>query len=461
MSTNKRRGGYLATVEGVRKLKEAKRIKKYTYQQIAEAARETQDKVKRLFNPQWGDGQYKVGEEAVQAICNVLDLLPEEIVSDWYSLEGDRSQITISTSVEKHDPAYSKALERIKQAARDEVIMLNLASMELMELPVEIDQLNNITVLSLGGNSLSSLPPEIGHLTNLTILYLDRNSLNSLPSEIGQLTNLTVLYLDGNFLSSLPPEIGQLSNLIVLYLDGNSLSSLPPEIGQLSNLIEFYLDENCFRSLPSEIGQLSSLEVLNLNGNSFSSLPPEIGQLSNLKELYLNGNSLSSLPPEIGQLSNLTELYLNGNSLSSLPSEIGQLSSLKVLYLEENSLRNLPPEIEQLTNLTYLYLSGNSLPIPPEVIRKYDEPVTIINYYLSLQNNQQKPVHEAKMLLVGQGNVGKTCLRERLIRDGYDPTRNKTDGIDIEPWEIEVAGKQLQVNIWDFGGQEIMHSTHQ
>ncbi|MEO1673766.1 MAG: COR domain-containing protein, partial [Cyanobacteria bacterium J06631_2] len=83
------------------------------------------------------------------------------------------------------------------------------------------------------------------------------------------------------------------------------------------------------------------------------------------------------------------------------------------------------------------------------------------NYYLSLQNNQEKPVHEAKMLLVGQGNVGKTCLRERLIRDGYDPTRNKTDGIDIEPWEIEVAGKQLQVNIWDFGGQEILHSTHQ
>ncbi|MGB3694172.1 MAG: helix-turn-helix transcriptional regulator [Spirulinaceae cyanobacterium] len=95
MSGNKRRGGYLATAEGVKKLKEAKRIKKYTYEQIAEEAKETEDKVKRLFNPQWGNGKYKVGEEAVQAICNVLNLKPEEIVSDWYPLEitSDESQV--------------------------------------------------------------------------------------------------------------------------------------------------------------------------------------------------------------------------------------------------------------------------------------------------------------------------------------------------------------------------------
>ena len=105
-------------------------------------------------------------------------------------------------------------------------------------------------------------------------------------------------------------------------------------------------------------------------------------------------------------------------------------------------------------------MRSNSLPILPEILKQYFEPATIINYYLS-QQKKQKPLHEAKMLLVGQGNVGKTCLRERLIRNEYDPTRNKTDGIDIEPWEIEIDSKQLQVNIWDFGGQEIMHSTHQ
>jgi internalin A len=394
MSTKKRRRGYLATAEGVKKLKEAKRIKNYNYQQIAQAAKETEDKVKRLFNPRWGNGQYKVGEEAVQAICSVLDLKPEEIVSNWYLVEitPKEDKVITFTQETKHDPSDYEVLKKIEQAAKDKVETLALVGMELTE-----------------------LPPEIGQLSNLTKLDLSYNSLNTLPPEIGQLSNLTVLYLSYNSLNTLPPEIGQLSNLTVLYLSYNSLNTLPPEIGQLSNLT-----------------------VLDLSDNSLNTLPPEIVQLSNLTKLDLSDNSLNTLPPEIVQLSNLTKLDLS-----------------------DNSLNTLPPEIVQLSNLTKLHLSDNSLQIPPEIIEKYDEPTTIINYYLSQQKNQQKPLHEAKMLLVGQGNVGKTCLRERLIRDTYEPTRNKTDGIDIEPWTIQVENKEVQVNIWDFGGQEIMHSTHQ
>ena len=326
MSVNKRRRGYLAKPTGVRKLKEAKQAKKYTYGQISSKTNFSTDTVKRLFRPQWG---YKVGEEAVEAICNVLDLKPEEIVSDWYPLEISQEETEFSNLVKtkKRELSYYEVLRRIEQAARNEVEKLDLSGIRLTGLPSKIGQLINLKVLFLYNNSLSSLPPEIGKLANLTILSLYNNSLSSLPPEIGQLDNLTLLHLDNNSLSSLPPEIGQLANLTLLHLDNNSLSSLPPEI--------------------------------------------------------------------------------------------------RVKYS--------PYELD-----------------------------AIISYYSSLlQNSQQKPLHEAKMLLVGQGNVGKTCLRERLIRDKYNPARNKTDGIDIEPWEIEVDGKQLQINIWDFGGQEIMHSTHQ
>ncbi|MEM8723857.1 MAG: COR domain-containing protein [Cyanobacteria bacterium P01_G01_bin.39] len=249
---------------------------------------------------------------------------------------------------------------------------------------------------------------------------------------------MTRLDLDNNSLSSLPASIGQLTNLSVLDLRGNSLSSLPASIGQLTNLSVLYLSDNSLSSLPAEIGQLTNLSVFDLRGNSLSSLPAEITQLYNLSKLYLSDNFLSSLPAEIGQLTNLTRLDLDNNSLSSLPAEI-----------------------TQLYNLSVLDLNGNSLPIPPEVIGKYDEPETILNYYFSLQNNQKKPLHEAKMLLVGQGNVGKTCVRERLMRNEYYPTRNKTDGIDIEPWKIKINQNNYQINVWDFGGQEIMHSTHQ
>ncbi len=120
----------------------------------------------------------------------------------------------------------------------------------------------------------------------------------------------------------------------------------------------------------------------------------------------------------------------------------------------------MPIEIKQLTKLIRLDLKDNSQKIPPEIINKDEQPPIIISYYLSRLKNKQ-PIHEAKMLLVGQGDVGKTCLRKRLLRDQYEPTRNKTDGIDIESWKIQINDKELQANIWDFGGQEVMHSTHQ
>ncbi len=535
MGQQKRRGGYLATAEGVKKLKEAKRIKKYTYEKIKDVAHVTQDQVKRLFNPQWGNGQYKIGEEAVEAICGVLDLQPEEIVSDWYPLEISPPETVEQESLRENESNLktpnTEVVRIIKKAAEDGVETLNLSSMGLTELPAEIGQLTNLTELNLGSNSLkslppqigqltklttkldlgsnslSSLPPQIGQLTKLTTLDLSSNSLNSLPPEIGQLTNLIELNLYSNSLNSLPPEIGRLTELTTLDLSSNSLSSLPPEIGQLTNLIKLNLSYNSLRSLPLAILKFSKLTVLDLSYNSITSLPSEIVKLTNLKELYLSGNSITSLPSEIVELTNLKELYLYNNSIKSLPSkigklkklinldiginalsnlppEIGQLINLKELSLTENALSNLPPEIGQLTNLTRLDLSenalsnlpseigqltnltrldlrGNSLPIPPEILNKDYEPATIINYYLSLQSNQKKPLNEAKMLLVGQGSVGKTCLKERLIRNQYDPLRNKTDGIDIESWNIEIDEREIQVNVWDFGGQEIMHSTHQ
>ncbi|HEY9653040.1 MAG TPA: helix-turn-helix transcriptional regulator, partial [Coleofasciculaceae cyanobacterium] len=85
MSPEQRRGGFLASSDGVKKLNEARHNKKYSYQKIADEAHVTLDQVKRLFNPQWGNGQYKIGEEALEAIAGVLDLHPSDIVgcNEW------------------------------------------------------------------------------------------------------------------------------------------------------------------------------------------------------------------------------------------------------------------------------------------------------------------------------------------------------------------------------------------
>ncbi|NOR78337.1 MAG: GTP-binding protein, partial [Methanophagales archaeon] len=294
------------------------------------------------------------------------------------------------------------------------------------------------TEWGLYGSQLTSLPPEIGELKNLTALYLYRNQLTALPAEIGKLKNLTSLHLSYNQLTALPTEIGELKNLTKLNLSGNQLTTLPAEIGGLKNLTK-----------------------LNLYRNQLTTLPAEIGELKNLTRLYLSGNQLTTLPAEIGELKNLTELNLYGNQLTTLPAEIGELKNLTRLYLSENQLKTLPAEIGELKNLTKLILSKNPLESPPLEIA--DQGIEAIFEYLRQLPVEAIEHNEAKMILVGQGEVGKTCLAKRLIYDKFIEDKS-TEGIDILKWVITAPTadeEEIKLNVWDFGGQEIYHATHQ
>ncbi|MEA5465216.1 COR domain-containing protein [Leptothoe sp. PORK10 BA2] len=334
--------------------------------------------------------------------------------------------------------------------------------------------------LDLSGNKLTELPPEIGQLTQLETLTLGKldedtfeyigNQLSALPPEIGQLTSLTSLYLSSNQLSALPPEIGQLTSLTSLYLSSNQLSALPPEIGQLTSLTSLYLSSNQLSALPPEIGQLTSLTSLDLRYNQLSALPPEIGQLTSLTSLDLSSNQLSALPPEIVQLTSLTSLYLSYNQLSALPPEIVQLTSLTSLDLYQNRFSELPAELKQLP-LTQIDLSGNPLPIPPEILgepnswRNADDLKAIFRFYETpTDKSGQFLLQEAKFLIVGEGGAGKTSLAKKIIDPAYqlDPKEESTHGIEVIQWRFPLANDQdFRVHLWDFGGQEIYHQTHQ
>jgi len=200
---------------------------------------------------------------------------------------------------------------------------------------------------------------------------------------------------------------------------------------------------------------------LDLWNSQLITLPHEIAELTSLRMLSLSYNQLTDLPPDIAELTSLAVLSLSHNQLTALPHEISKLTNLTALRLSNNQLTALPPEIGELTSLTTLDLRDNPLPIPPEILAKKDEPATIINYYLQHETGQKKPLNEAKMLLVGQGSVGKTSLVKRLLKDEFDPHEEKTEGIEIEEWQVTVDDQKIKLNVWDFGGQEIMHATHQ
>lgn len=180
-----------------------------------------------------------------------------------------------------------------------------------------------------------------------------------------------------------------------------------------------------------------------------------------LTRLDLSGYGLTAIPSEIGQLTSLVDLDLRNNALTSLPPEIGRLKALESLRLENNQLTAVPPELLDLVHLKHLDLRGNPLPIPLGVVEDDRNPQAILGYIHQNLLPKRRPLHEVKLLVVGQGSVGKTSLIRRLVQGIYHSDENKTEGIIITPWSLTVNNKVIQVNIWDFGGQEIMHATHQ
>ncbi|WOD38037.1 COR domain-containing protein [Nodosilinea sp. E11] len=65
------------------------------------------------------------------------------------------------------------------------------------------------------------------------------------------------------------------------------------------------------------------------------------------------------------------------------------------------------------------------------------------------------------MLLVGQPLVGKTSLINRLVDNHYNSDESQTDGLKVRSWGVHINSKDVRLNVWDFGGQEIYHATHQ
>ena len=391
------------------------------------------------------------------AAGNQLTTLPREI--------GQLKNLTILELGGNQLTALPQEIGQLKN-----LVTFDLGGNQLTTLPQEIGQLTNLSYLNLSGNKLAKLPPEIGELRNLTELILGGfdagNQLTFLPSEIGQLTKLIELRLGGNQLTNLPEEIWQLERLVHLDLGGNQLARLSAGIGQLSNLKVLNLSGNRLITLPSEIGQLTKLQELNLSGNQLAVLPPEIGQLTNLESLELGGlpggNQIMRLPDEIGKLTQLIRLDLSSNQLTSLPPEISSLANLKKLDLRGNHLTSLPEEIVSLTNLSWLDLDGNQLSLPPEILGLKNEPQQLIRAYIQHKaDSATKHLNEAKLLIVGQAEVGKTSLVRRLVERRYNSNEPKTEGIDIRKWLLHVNGREIRLNIWDFGGQEILHATHQ
>ena len=204
----------------------------------------------------------------------------------------------------------------------------------------------------------------------------------------------------------------------------------------------------------------TSLDLSNLE---LEKIPEDVFPLANLTRLELHNNKISIIPNSLAQLTNLTSLSLANNQISTIPDSLAQLTNLTELNLKDNQINSIPDNFAQLANLTELYLTDNQLKVGKEV---YELPVqeqitTILKWQAAEKTNQLQPIHEAKVIFIGQSNYGKTHLIE-LLREGEIKREiTTTHGIERSKIEIDHPDKPIRINFWDLGGQEFMRSTHQ
>jgi internalin A len=345
---------------------------------------------------------------------------------------------------------------------------LDLSSNQIKQIPDAIVNLANLTQLDLRYNQIKQIPDAIGNLANLTQLDLRSNQIKQIPDVIANLANLTTLDLSYNQIKEIPDAIANLANLTGLNLSNNQITAIPDSIANLANLTGLYLSSNQITAIPDLIANLANLTMLSLWNNQITMIPDTIINLVNLTSLDLANNRITTIPDTISQLANLTELNfgdeVGGNQITVIPDAIANLANLTTLSLNSNQITAIPDAIKHLVKLEKLDLRGNPLPISPEILgssNKVGSVEDIFNYLHLLRSGEVKPLNEAKLLLIGQGSVGKTSLMERLIRDQYDKNQAQTDGLNVETWNVEVNSKDIRLNVWDFGGQEIYHATHQ
>jgi len=132
---------------------------------------------------------------------------------------------------------------------------------------------------------------------------------------------------------------------------------------------------------------------------------------------------------------------------------VADRSIFNVTFPFTNSKTN-PEHIKQLLQELKQTKLDHSIPPPPDEVMAFLKDI----YEGAL------PRYEAKLIVVGEGGSGKSSLLRSLRNEKFIQGLETTHGISVLPYQFHHPSepeKTVTLNVWDFGGQQIYHTTHQ
>jgi internalin A len=283
----------------------------------------------------------------------------------------------------------------------------NKSPEKIAEERIEAAWKSQATELDLSRLGLTELPASVGYLTQLRVLNIAHNKLTSLSAVVDWPESSSRRH---KFFRK--PVKGRLPLEIVS--KGRFDKSEPTIVGGEDLDVPTYIRRGVALADPPR--EQSPLPSGPLAGNEQVTTGKEVlGRLLHLRKLDASENRLSVLPAVLGDLSRLQTLDLSYNRLSIMPESLRRLKELQSLFLHGNLGLGLPPEV----------LGANAKEVLEEQARSAN-PINILDYYFTARptaatmfKRTAGPLNEAKMVLVGRGGVGKTCLVNRLVHGTY------------------------------------------
>jgi Leucine-rich repeat (LRR) protein len=397
----------------------------------------------------------------------------------------------------------------------------------LQELNLQDNQVTDISPLlslkklqkiNLSGNKIEKLPKEIAFLPNLVQLDLTNNIIINVPEKfiieglkaIREFWNDKLLYNIDLFIDiyeehdemSMSERLRVIFNLTSKKFKARDSGDMWQGIGD---------DKSEFEKISSELYRKKAINTF-INyitrAKELTFLNPAIikyrfyvfDKVEEEKTLNLSSLELQIIPKEVFHRSSIQSINLSSNQISDISGLI-VLGDLESLYLTDNQITQIPVSFfsnKNFPKLKNLSLKGNPINnIPPEIFNKDGNVLEEVrNYFIALEQGGTVLNNQAKVILFGNSQAGKTTLYKQLKDNVFDEAIESTHGILLDKWEIDTKDfppafrakmEQIIVNIkteieenpekyhnkeipsipenvilsvWDFGGQEYYHATH-